>query len=198
MSRRLIALGCILLAFVAIAAQAPRFAAAFRYQLPTWANWKAYSPYPVNYLARLRMLDGWDATAGDGLNCSGFISNAHGVHFRKSYDYYTNRFNDLTLLSDVESIHAVDESQLQPGDVAAFEGDQLKIKGVHVAAYLGSGIWIDADGRRGTVATWQLRTKSNRDTFFAGHVRLYRWKAAAQFAPLAVMSTLGKDNSSHE
>lgn len=128
MSRRLIALGCILLAFVAITAQAPRFAAAFRYQLPTWANWKAYSPYPVNYLARLRMLDGWDATAGDGLNCSGFISNAHGVHFRKSYDYYTNRL----------------------------------------------------------------------DTFFAGHVRLYRWKAAAQFAPLAVMSTLGKDNSSHE
>ena len=49
---------------------------------------RAYSPFPVNYLARLNMLDHWDTERGHGLNYSGFISNAHSEKFHLSSDFY--------------------------------------------------------------------------------------------------------------
>lgn len=187
-------IGLILSAAVVLVGQAPRFTCAFQSALPTWENWKAYSPYPMNYVARLKMLEGWNAEVGDGLNCSGFVSNAHGVSFRKSYDFYSNAYGDMTLLAEVASVRAINETQLQPGDVAAFEGQLVGKKGAHVAAYLGNGIWIDADGRRGNVAKYHMAEKSAADAFFSGTVRLYRWNGPASFAPRAIISTLGKGN----
>lgn len=197
--KRSLALILVIASMIAIGVQMPRFMITFKYQLPTWTNYKAYSPYPMNYVARLKMLEGWSAAKGDGLNCSGFISNAHGVRFRRSYDFYSNRYNDMTLITEVSSVRGVDETLLQPGDVAAFEGEIKNIKGSHVAAYLGNGVWTDADGRREDagepgVSTWHLSEKHSTDAFFEGHVRLYRWNEEAKFAPLAVLTSLGKGN----
>lgn len=61
----------------------------------------------------------------------------------------------------------LDESKLEPGDVAAWHG-------VHVAAYLGNGRWVDSDSRRGNVATFRLADKAN-DGWFYGSVRVLRW-----------------------
>jgi hypothetical protein len=188
--KRLALIVLILASVAAISLDASRFAGAFRYQLPTWQNYKAYSPFPIDYTSRLRMLAGWNTEVGDGLNCSGFLSNAHGERFRSSQDFFANRFNDLDLLNET-TLRSIDESRLQPGDVAAFEGAK---SGSHVAAYLGRGVWIDADSRRGDVSTWQLSAKSASDAFFSGRVRLYRWKHSTSFSPLAILSTLGRDN----
>ena len=59
-------------------------------------------------------------------------------------------------------------AKLQPGDIVAFHG-------VHVAAYLGGGRWVDADTRRGNVAEFRMSDKPAADAWFAGRVRVLRW-----------------------
>jgi hypothetical protein len=160
---------------------------------------RAYSPFPVSYLARLKMLEHWDTEPGDGLNCSGFISNAHSEKFHRSSDFYLNTFNDLNLIKEVNNRQQINESILRPGDVAAFEGPdwpRAARVGVHVAAYLGDGVWVDADSRRGYVDQFRMSDKDSTDQLFTGHVRLYRWKSAERFSFPAAMNTLGQDNSS--
>lgn len=160
---------------------------------------RAYSPFPVNYLARLNMLDHWDTEPGHGLNCSGFISNAHSEKFHLSSDFYLNTFDDLTLIDEVGNRYRINESHLAPGDVAAFEGPdwpRAARVGVHVAAYLGHGLWVDADSRRGYVEQFRMADRDPADQLFAGHVRLYRWKSAERFSFTAAADTLGQDNSS--
>lgn len=161
---------------------------------------RAWLPYPVNYVERLNMLVGWPAEPGDGLNCSGFISNAHSSPFRKSYDVYENSFGDMDLLGEASDLHAIDESVLKPGDVAAFRGPAslhpLQHAGVHVIAYLGDGMWIGSDSRRGYVAKYRLSTKSATDPFFTGPVRLYRWTRESQLSLTVGVSTIGKDDRS--
>lgn len=189
-----------LLAVVAIGSQARGFAEAFKYQLPTWSNWKAYSPYPFNYVNRLSMLQGWNTEKGDGLNCSGFISNARGVKFHSSYDFYLNRFNDLELVAEVGGVSAINEAMLQPGDIAAFEGPYASqgVHGVHVAAYLGNGMWVDSDFRRESITTYRMSTKFRQDRWFFGHVRLYRWKNSVTFSPVAIYSSLGREDKAED
>jgi len=160
---------------------------------------RAYSPFPVNYLARLKMLEDWDTEPDDGLNCSGFISNAHSEKFHRSSDFYLNTFDDLNLIEEVGNRYQINESLLTPGDVASFEGPEWPRAarvGVHVAAYLGHGLWVDADSRRGYVEQYRMADKDPTDQFFAGHVRLYRWKSAERFSFTAATDTLGQDNSS--
>jgi hypothetical protein len=160
---------------------------------------RAYNPFPVNYLARLKMLEHWDTEPGDGLNCSGFISNAHSEKFHRSSDFYLNTFDDLNLIAEVRNRRQINESILRPGDVAAFEGPdwpRAARLGVHVAAYLGHGQWVDADSRRGYVEQFRMSEKDSTDELFTGHVRLYRWKSAERFSFPAAMDTLGQDNSS--
>lgn len=156
---------------------------------------RAWLPYPVNYAQRLSTLAGWPAEPGDGLNCSGFISNAHSSPFRKSYEIYANTFDDMNLLGEAEGVSVVDESKLAIGDVAAFHGPSPARAGVHVAAYLGGGLWIDSDSRRGVVAKFRLSEKTT-DPWFAGRVRLYRWKSDPQFSFSRAASSLGKDDRS--
>src|SRR6267142_2546802 len=124
---------------------------------------RAWLPYPVNYVERLNTLQGWPAEIGDGLNCSGFISNAHSSPFRKSYEVYANSLGDMDLLGEVTNLHGIDESILRPGDIAAFHGPAsshpLQHAGVHVIAYLGGGIWTGTDSRRGNVAKYRLSLK---------------------------------------
>jgi hypothetical protein len=160
---------------------------------------RAYSPFPVNYVARLKMLESWDTEPGDGLNCSGFISNAHSEKFHTSSDFYLNTFDDLNLIEEVGNRYQINESILTPGDVAAFEGPEwphAARAGVHVAAYLGHGLWVDADSSRGYVDQFRMADKDSTDELFAGQVRLYRWRSAERFSFTAAMETLGHDNSS--
>jgi hypothetical protein len=160
---------------------------------------RAYSPFPVNYLARLKMLENWDTEPVDGLNCSGFISNAHSEKFHMSSDFYLNTFDDLNLIDEVGSRYQINESILTPGDVAAFKGPEwpgAAQPGVHVAAYLGHGLWVDADSRRGYVDQFRMSDKNSTDQLFAGRVRLYRWKSAERFSFTAATDTLGQDNLS--
>jgi hypothetical protein len=160
---------------------------------------RAYSPFPVNYLARLKMLENWDTEPVDGLNCSGFISNAHSEKFHTSSDFYLNTFEDLNLIDEVGNRYQIKESILTPGDVAAFEGPEwprAARAGVHVAAYLGHGLWVDADSRRGYVDQFRMADKDSTDQLFAGRVRLCRWKSAERFSFTAATDTLGQDNLS--
>jgi hypothetical protein len=48
-----------------------------------------------------------------------------------------------------------------------------------VAAYLGDGVWIDADPRRGFVSKFRLTERAANDSFFFGKVRIVRWDKAA-------------------
>lgn len=159
---------------------------------------RAWLPYPVDYLERLATLQGWPTEIGDGLNCSGFISNAHSSPFRKSYEVYANSLGDMELLSEVRDLNGIDESILKPGDIAAFLGPgsshPLQRAGVHVIAYLGHGVWTGSDSRRGNVAKYRLSSKSASDPLFAGRVRLYRWKEEPKFSLTIPASTLGKDD----
>ena len=66
----------------------------------------------------------------------------------------------------VLSFEDVDTCKL-PGDVAAFHG-------VHVAAYIGKGNWMDSDYRHGGVGV--MRPNRRRGGWFYGKVKILRWK----------------------
>lgn len=154
--------------------------------------YRAYIPYPVAYVDRLQALDGWSTEPGSGFNCSGFVSNARQATFRTSSDIYQNKRGDLQLLNEVTNVQYIWERFLLPGDLASFEGPAGNPQlGVHVAAYLGDGVWIDADARRGYVEKFKMQDKDSFDHYFSGRVRLYRWNNPAYAAP---WTTVGKDD----
>ena len=160
--------------------------------------YRAYIPFPRNYIERLRFLRHWNSVKGDGLNCSGFLANAHSEKFRTSYDFYENTQQDLILLQELESRDQIDESRLRPGDIGAFEGPKFRQRdGIHVAAYIGNGTWMDADGQRGYVDSYRLKDVPPRDWFFMGHVRLYRWKHNPPLDFWNAATSVGKDNTSN-
>ena len=135
-------------------------------------NLRAMLPYPMNYMTRLVWLNGYasqaGATSGAALNCSGFIANAHGNEYIAPEEFYQGAGGKLQIVAEVSDRSAIPESILKPGDVAAFHG-------AHVAAYLGAGIWIDSDARRGEVSKFRMQDKSQSDNWFAGPVRIVRW-----------------------
>lgn len=169
---------------------------------------RAYSPFPLNYVHRLRMLDFWEIDKKTGLNCSGFICNAHSSPFRSSWEFYENTRNELDLVETAVDFRHISETDLLPGDIAAFEGPadawaHSGHHGNHVAAYLGAGVWIDADARRGDVRRFAMLDHGQRianapgktvDHFFEGHVRVYRWKKAPTFSLTAAARTIGKSD----
>ena len=70
-------------------------------------------------------------------------------------------------MQDVASFDDVDASKLLPGDVAAFHG-------VHVAAFVGNGTWMDSDFRHDGVGI--MRPNRRRGGWFYGEVKILRWK----------------------
>ena len=138
--------------------------------LATWVIMGARPaiPFPSNYLVRLSWLNGYAADAKHGFNCSDFIANAHGDDYIGPDEFYAGAEGRLRILAEFSERSDIDERQLLPGDVIAFHG-------VHVAAYLGNGTWIDADTRRGNVGTFKLEDKPASDPWFAGKVRVLRW-----------------------
>lgn len=130
--------------------------------------------FPLPYVLKLRVLNGWQSRGLGSVNCSGLITAAHGSEFLESYEIYQGK--GVRLVTSLPSVYAIDERILEPGDIAAFEGtDPRYPKGVHVAAYLGRGRWIDSDSRRGYATTYSMSEKKANDPWFAGSVRIARF-----------------------
>jgi hypothetical protein len=129
-----------------------------------------------NYLTRLQLLSGTSSRGDYALNCSGFITDAHGSAYLNEKEFYAGGNGQLTIVQTLPSRYAIDETTLQAGDVAAFRGTNgARQGGVHVAVFLRQGVWIDSDARRGFIATYSLETKSMQDDWFSGPVRILRW-----------------------
>jgi len=73
-----------------------------------------------------------------------------------------------TNLVNTSSINALDHSILLPGDMAVTEN------GVHVLAYLGQNVWIEADPGIGRVV--KVTVPSEDNGWFKMPVRIMRWK----------------------
>lgn len=142
-------------------------------------NFRAFLPFPGTYVEQLQYLKGWSANGFYAFNCSGFISRAHGEEFMTEREMYRDGAGGkLAIITEFASREAVDESVLQPGDVAAFAGPDGV--GLHVAAFIRPGLWIDGDSRRGNVDTYRLQDKSTSDIWFVGKVRILRWTTPAK------------------
>ncbi len=136
---------------------------------------------PMSDVARMEWLDGYV-----GLDCTGFLTVAHGdaSYLPSGAEWYRDAEPvSFNVVSVYESRADVDESKLEPGDIAAFTGpDGL---GKHVAGFVRPGKWIDSDVRRGGVASYDLRTKPQSDDWFTGKVRILRWKKAGPRSPIS-------------
>src|ERR1700730_4478865 len=143
---------------------------------------RALFPSP-GYAMRLNWLLGWPSRGYYGVNCSGYITNAHGSAFMESNEMYAGGNGQLRILVALPGREALVEVQgeLRPGDIAAFRGIRRYYfasgtpDGVHVAAYLGNDMWADGDSRRGYVAQYRLEDVSATDPWFQGRVQVLRW-----------------------
>jgi hypothetical protein len=126
---------------------------------------------PMSNVTRLEWLNGFE-----GLDCTSFLIIAHGDRqFIDGDEWYRNANpKKFAVVRTFASRDDIDESQLQPGDIAAFVGRDGK--GRHVAAFLHAGLWIDSDYRRGNVDAWDMSTHLPNDDWFSGEVRILRWR----------------------
>lgn len=147
----------------------------------TFASWSVRGAIPtpgLSYVQRLELLRGWSTKGYSGYNCSGFITHAARQPYRESEELYAGK-GDTILLAEYTNKKFINETMLIPGDFAVFQGAsyaQGNGDGVHCAAYLGDGVWIDSDGRRGNVAMWRMNEKPNPDPWFAGSVKIFQWR----------------------
>lgn len=123
------------------------------------------TPVPTGYIQSLLFLNG---TPYETLNCSEYICAAKHHRFCSAHDFWSNGCGgDAIAVQDVTRFEDIDQSELQLGDVAAFHG-------VHVAAYVGNGIWIDSDFLHGGVGVMQRNQKPGG--WFVGEVKILRWR----------------------
>jgi len=143
---------------------------------------RPFLPYPSNYVLRLRYLDGWFSYGYYGFNCAAFISNAHGERYFTEREMWAGANGKLILIEEFSDRYHIQESRIRPGDIAVFQGPTTPPyigHGLHVAAYLGDGTWIDGDARRGRVATFALAQRPATDPWLSGKVRIVRWSQDA-------------------
>ena len=118
------------------------------------------------YVGRLERFAG---TPYSVLNCSGFICAAHRHERCSAKEMWNACGNSLTVIEQITGKDNINYSKLRGGDVAAFHG-------VHVAAYLGDGIWMDSDPSHGGVAKFKMGNVNSRDPWFAGDIKILRWR----------------------
>ena len=120
----------------------------------------------TDYLSMLVALRG---TSYWTLQCSSYITTAH--HFRHcgAAEFWQNGCGGaLVTVAEVSSIEKIPVAKLQAGDVIAFHG-------VHVAAYIGDGKFMDSDPNHYGVGD-MTPDAIHGDTWFTGKVRILRWK----------------------
>lgn len=159
-------------------------------------NVRAFLPYPTNYIVRLKWLNGWTSRGYYAFNCSGFISNAHNEGFLSEQEFYAAKSEKLRIVAELSDRYHIDESKLQPGDIAAFRGTS-DFEGLHVAVFLKPGVWIDGDTRRGYVATYRLQDKPATDEWFSGKVRIVRWTTPAERRGFVPSANFFEDEQAH-
>jgi hypothetical protein len=125
----------------------------------------SFTPAPRNYVESLVLLNGtnyWE------LNCSEYICVAKRHQKCLAKNFWENGCDgDALVVQDAQSFEGVDARKLLPGDVAAFHG-------VHVAAYVGNGTWMDSDYRHGGVGI--MKPNRRKGGWFYGEVKILRWK----------------------
>lgn len=123
------------------------------------------TPVPRNYLESLVMLKGTDYWT---LNCSQYICAAKRHRDCKAKDFWEHGCaGDAFVVQDVASFGVIDANKLLPGDVAVFHG-------VHVAAFIGNGTWMDSDYKHDGVGI--MRPSRRSGGWFYGEVEVLRWK----------------------
>jgi hypothetical protein len=126
----------------------------------------SFKPAPRNYVESLVMLEGTDYWQ---LNCSQYICAAERHRHCTARNFWEQGCDgDAFVVQDVPSFEDIDTSKLLPGDVALFHG-------VHVAAFIGNGLWMDSDYKHGGVGI--MHRNRNPGGWFYGEVKILRWKA---------------------
>jgi hypothetical protein len=125
----------------------------------------SFKPAPRNYLDSLVMLDGTEYWS---LNCSQYICAAKRHRECLAEKFWLDGCDgDAAVVQHVPSFDNVDASKLLPGDVAVFHG-------VHVAAFIGNGTWMDSDFKHAGVGI--MRPSRRRGGWFYGEVKILRWR----------------------
>lgn len=146
------------------------------------------------YLASLRSYEGvhylWGGENDLGIDCSGLVRaslikanfkqglltlNPRLVRFSISLWWHDcsakalgEEYRGQTKhISSVRGINAMDETSIQPGDIA------VTATGVHVLAYLGDNRWIEADPHAGKVIIVAIPAMNN--PWFQEPVNIMRW-----------------------
>ena len=107
------------------------------------------------------------------LNCSAYICAAKRHAPCSALSMYWGCDGALEIVAEYADHTLIDQNLLQPGDVAA-------IKGIHVVAYVGGGVWMDSDVKHGGVNPINLWMEPMDDPWFSGRVRILRWKQSSQ------------------
>lgn len=153
----------------------------------------------ADYIAGLRRYDGasyfWGGESPKGIDCSGLIRRGliDAMFFRGvgTFDAGLVRrsivlwWNDCTAqvlgetldgatvyLRETPSINVLDHTTVLPGDLA------VTTNGVHIMAYVGDHVWIEADPGLGRVVSLKAPVEDN--LWFKGPMRLVRWRILAQ------------------
>jgi hypothetical protein len=121
-----------------------------------------------NYVDRLVDLAG---TPYSHLTCSAYICTAKRHVPCSALAMYSGCDGALEIVAEYPDHSFIDERQLQAGDIADFQG-------VHVAAYVGGGVWMDSDIKHGGVGPINLEMEPLNDLWFSGRVRILRWNSS--------------------
>ena len=123
------------------------------------------TPRRDNYVDRLVDMAGAPYSE---LTCSAYICKAKRLAPCSALSMYSGCDGKLEIVAQYPDRSMIDQTLLQPGDVADFNG-------IHVAAYIGGGVGMDSDIEHGGVGPINLWTEPLSDPWFSGRVRILRW-----------------------